>query len=559
MIIKIIYFFILFSFIFYLKILSQIIPDSSLWPTTNDTGLVVACGSKADLISDGDGGVIISLLSGSGVKVKRINKWGFQQWNGWSGVDIGGTGIIQSYGLSESIAEDINGGVLKSFEDTYWFDPLNGNIWSNIRVQKVDQVGNKLWNNGIKVTTITDTIYQTYSQILSDSKGGCIVCWLDTRNAVGFNYDLYIQRIDSLGNLCWGDSAVRITTSPNAIPSNPRIMIIDENRFIFLRWQNKIQKLDFNGNKLWGENGIILNQIYLSKCIPNKIGGFVGGGSLVDSVLHQLVCQNIDSLGQKIWGNTGIVLADSLIYYSDHDVTGIFYDENDNLFVSYYHEKSGILNTYIQKISPDGIKLFGEDGIVICDSSFSKRGYILQSENNIYALLISDSSYYTQKFDSVGNTIWNEDLEIAPFYSFIPDGYGGVITLGHGGPQFCFTLSRFSKNGIIGEVLDTANIIHNQRKTYPHEFLIKQNYPNPFNNSTTIEYKIPNRSKIIITIHNILGEEVIKFHKKHNQAGTYKIHWDGRNNLGVHVSSGIYLYQLKSEELTQIRKLVYLK
>jgi len=540
----------------------QTIQDSSLWPTTPDTGLVVACGSSADLISDGDGGAIISLNAGSGVKVKRINKWGHQQWNGWSGVNVGGTGILQVYSLSQSsIAEEGNGGVLKSFEDIFWEDPINGDIWANIRVQKVDHDGNRLWGDGVRVTNITDTIYQTFSQVQSDGRGGCIVCWLDTRNATGFNYDLYIQRIDLLGNLCWGDSAIRISPSPNVDASSPILLIVDENENTFLRWENRIQKLDINGNKLWGDFGFIVNNMPKRIGKPYKNKGYIISGSIYDYNLgyYFLQCQRVDSSGYFLWDSLGVMLADSIYSPMEKGVSGIEIDSDHNIFVSYYHEKSGILNTYIQKINPDGIKLLGQDGIVIGDSSIAKGGYILLSGNNIYALTTTDSSYYSQRFDSVGNTIWNEDLEIAPYYSFIPDGYGGVITLGRGGPQYCFALSRFSKNGIIGEILDPANIIYNQRNTYPQEFLLKQNYPNPFNNSTTIEYKIPKRSKIIIKIHNILGEEVIKFQKKHKQAGTYKIHWDGRNRHGLHVSSGIYLYQLKSEEFVQNRKLVYLK
>lgn len=61
----------------------------------------------------------------------------------------------------------------------------------------------------------------------------------------------------------------------------------------------------------------------------------------------------------------------------------------------------------------------------------------------------------------------------------------------------------------------------------PDRFDLKQNYPNPFNPTTTIEYSIPNRSFVVITIFNVLGQDVRKLVNEFKDKGVYKMKWDG--------------------------------
>jgi len=75
-------------------------------------------------------------------------------------------------------------------------------------------------------------------------------------------------------------------------------------------------------------------------------------------------------------------------------------------------------------------------------------------------------------------------------------------------------------------------------------FDLRQNYPNPFNPTTTIEYSMPQRRRISITIYNISGQEMRKLLSEFKEPGTYKVEWDGKDNNGRVVSSGVYFYQM---------------
>jgi len=93
----------------------------------------------------------------------------------------------------------------------------------------------------------------------------------------------------------------------------------------------------------------------------------------------------------------------------------------------------------------------------------------------------------------------------------------------------------------------------------PRSFTLKQNYPNPFNPETTIQYEIPKASQVSIRIFNLLGEEVKKLLNAEKKAGKYTISWNGKNNLGQQVSSGLYLYRIEAGDFIQIRKMILLR
>jgi len=99
----------------------------------------------------------------------------------------------------------------------------------------------------------------------------------------------------------------------------------------------------------------------------------------------------------------------------------------------------------------------------------------------------------------------------------------------------------------------------------PYQFALRQNYPNPFNRSTErsrrspetrIEYELAERSDVRLEIFNLLGQKIRILINATQSAGTYAARWDGADDRGHAVSSGIYLYRLKAGEFTAVRKLV---
>lgn len=93
----------------------------------------------------------------------------------------------------------------------------------------------------------------------------------------------------------------------------------------------------------------------------------------------------------------------------------------------------------------------------------------------------------------------------------------------------------------------------------PLVYRLDQNYPNPFNPETTIQYTIPQDSKVTINIYNMLGQQIRNLVETHQRAGNFQITWDGRNDAGIAVSSGIYFYVLQTDDARMLRKMTLLK
>ena len=93
----------------------------------------------------------------------------------------------------------------------------------------------------------------------------------------------------------------------------------------------------------------------------------------------------------------------------------------------------------------------------------------------------------------------------------------------------------------------------------PRDFELFQSYPNPFNNQTIIKYDLLKSCQVTLTIYNILGQKVNTLVNEHQQAGTKSVNWDGKDEKGKELASGIYFYQLKAGEVTQTKRMVLLK
>jgi len=92
-------------------------------------------------------------------------------------------------------------------------------------------------------------------------------------------------------------------------------------------------------------------------------------------------------------------------------------------------------------------------------------------------------------------------------------------------------------------------------KVIPTKFEVGQNYPNPFNPTTNIRYELPKVADVKVVIYNILGQPVRTLVNAKQEAGVYTITWDGKNDLGMPVSSGTYIYRVTAGEFSATKKM----
>lgn len=96
--------------------------------------------------------------------------------------------------------------------------------------------------------------------------------------------------------------------------------------------------------------------------------------------------------------------------------------------------------------------------------------------------------------------------------------------------------------------------------TQPNDFALAQNFPNPFNPTTSIAFQLPQQAEVSLVIYNTLGERVRVLTSQSYAAGTHQLTWDGKNDNGSEIGSGIYFYRLTAnQQFVDMKKMVLLK
>jgi hypothetical protein len=149
----------------------------------------------------------------------------------------------------------------------------------------------------------------------------------------------------------------------------------------------------------------------------------------------------------------------------------------------------------------------------------------------------------------------------------------GTITVdvdryGYGRSQRTISIgsSTFTANGIDYTLSPSSpTSVRPGSTSVPSAFSLNQNYPNPFNPSTTISFNLPVNSRVSLTVYNLLGQEITTILNGEIAAGTRDVVWNGKDNSGLTVASGLYFYRLRAtpvaggQEFSQMRKMMLVK
>jgi hypothetical protein len=101
-----------------------------------------------------------------------------------------------------------------------------------------------------------------------------------------------------------------------------------------------------------------------------------------------------------------------------------------------------------------------------------------------------------------------------------------------------------------------TSVALNSEKQVPGIYQLLQNTPNPFRHTTTINFAVPRPSRIRLTIYNLTGQKIRSLLDDGKSVGFHTIRWDGQNDEGVFVASGVYFYVLEAGEVTYAKKMI---
>ena len=144
------------------------------------------------------------------------------------------------------------------------------------------------------------------------------------------------------------------------------------------------------------------------------------------------------------------------------------------------------------------------------------------------------------------------------------DGLGGsklhIVADKQNNLHIVYNSSSGIKHATTGSATGFKN---NQQNILPENIALLQNYPNPFNASTTISYQLPENSHVSLMVYDASGKKIKTLLKKFQPANAYTINWNGTDDLGRVVGSGVYYYKLKVRNsktgFVQTKKMILLK
>jgi len=98
------------------------------------------------------------------------------------------------------------------------------------------------------------------------------------------------------------------------------------------------------------------------------------------------------------------------------------------------------------------------------------------------------------------------------------------------------------------------------KERIPEKYSLSQNYPNPFNPETNVKYQLPEAGNVSMVVYNAVGQKIRTLVNKHKQAGSYTVTWDGCNDMGLQVGSGIYFIRMKAgSKFVEMKKIVLIQ
>ena len=207
------------------------------------------------------------------------------------------------------------------------------------------------------------------------------------------------------------------------------------------------------------------------------------------------------------------------------------------------------------------------EGRFVIEWSRALNGYDEITEETFQIILYNQSSMPTETEDGVieFQYLEIEDVDVTKNYSTV----GIEAPLKNYGLQYAFNnvyspgAAPLENNRVIRFTTESPenyiSALSVDESIIPLDFDIKNAYPNPFNPTVNIEIDIYKSTNVLIKIIDILGREVAILKNGLMTSGHYKILWHGKNNSGNLVSSGTYFFIIESGEITQIKKLLFLK
>lgn len=441
-----------------------------------------------------------------------------------------------------------DGGFALNGNSTSYGDTIKGDQW----VIKINASGDTLWTN-----TFGDFDRRDYGRDIIESYDHCLIILGHGRVAnTTEDYRIRLFKADSLGNQIWDKNyfgADGLNTE--------KIIETSDSGFAVVGWTDETDvflfRADSLGDSLWlktfggsgYDNGYDLVQT------PDKGFLLVGHTTSFGAGSYDIYLIRTDQYGDTLWtktiGTPGYQDCRAIVETHDGNylISSIEINVNDDIIVMKIDNDGNVLWT-------KGCGQSDANDYAFDLAQTSDGGYLVAGRH--YNLDGYHNNMYIVKLDGNGDSLWSYTLPSGTTDEamVVHEGkYGNIYLFG----TKAVSSSASSRDYYVMAMdyaLDAPPVILDQ---LPSGYELSHNYPNPFNPQTTIQFSLPVRSDINLTVYDILGRRVKTLLNDTKAAGTYTVEWNGTDESGNQVASGIYLYRLETTDFSQSKKMLLLK
>lgn len=528
--------------------------------------------SGAVAVPDGAGGIIIVWSDGRSVSkdiyAQRFDNTGHPQWT------ANGIALCTATGdqITPVIVSDGSGGVI-----AVWAD-YRGGATSDIYAQRANAAGAVQWTaNGVAVSTATDN--QLLPAVTPTASGGAFVAWEDYRDyALNFR-DLYGARLTSTGVV--SDPAGILISNASNDQVFPALSPFGTGGAVIV-WQDfrtPNTNADIYAARVSG-GGTLLDVLGLGICKNSAVQGYPttvadgsGGAVLIWSDYRQIegiYAQRVNSTGGALWTGGGVIISTTLSgpYLQAPRAWG---DGAGGATIAWTSAAGADYQLYSQRIDGNGAPQWLPNEIVVSNASLSQMNSSMVPDGSggfIHAWMDDRDSQdvfdiYAQRVNSSGIPMWTEDgivvCDAANDQSFpciVSDGAAGAIV--------AWTDSRSDGSGAQDDiyaqrVISSGGPVTPVEPTTPSaSFSVRPPEPNPFSHTTTFELQMGARSDVTVEVFDVAGVRVRTL-KDYNGSLSRRITFDGRDDSGRNLPTGLYFARVTALGSTHTVKMVLLR
>jgi hypothetical protein len=523
--------------------------------------------------ADGQGGVIVTWArlqdpSAGLVLAQRVSADGTILWRS------GGINVHSGWGLKRypSIMNDGVGGAIIAWEDGR--DDVG---YPDIYVQRIDLAGTTGWKlNGVAVCAAP---YEQQSpRMVSDGSGGAIIVWSDRRSGKGY-FDIYAQRVDRTGIARWAQNGIQVCAGVNIFTGQFDV-VPDGVGGAIIAWQKRnwdrdeysisAQRIDQNGNRQWTTNGVAVCSAAGEQIAPHIVRGSDGAVIVTwydrRSGGADIYAQKISMAGVSQWAVNGACICSAPFDQRDPRIVAT---AGGGAMIVWQDRRNGNQDVYYQKVSAQGQPLWRAGGVPLCTQMAWQSLALLDNSGSLGALAVWYDERYpgfsilARRLEGDGSTPSYVDGVIVcatrvpnPNSSYearcVSDGAGGAIVAWEDYRTGRSKIYVRRTTGQGNEGLAAAD-------APAASIALHQNYPNPFNPTTRIAFELEETSAVSLRIFSVDGTLVRELLRETTVEGSREVVWDGKDNAGRKVASGVYLYRLVAGSNSQTKKMVLLR